>query len=377
LGTQSRLADQFARIEEIVGYVEAERVDLVLVAGDVFDEQRIVGITAITGRLAEVLRNPLELGVQIVFVAGNHDRGHVFALLQTLKALVGPAQGGLVTFINEPRTVRLALRTGEALDLVCVPYPTPDRYGLDPAAWPSLEARQRALADAVRTQLRDLARDRRRNVPSVLCGHLLLAGVRGGYCGVSEEIPIDRSLPPAFAYVALGHIHRPQAIDDEGLVRYSGSLERMDLGEQSDAKSVVLVEIAADREVHARALPLHARPIISITADSRAVLEQRRRELGDPDGTLVFARLRVGRDQSLRQLVAAAAELFPLLYKHEVEYVDTFIEPLPGATFIRSDPAATVRAYLDEVLADDPEREALVALAAEVLDPPATHAPPL
>src|ERR1700682_1168512 len=255
LGTQSRLDDQFARIAEISTYIEREHVDLLLVAGDVFDERSMIGLRAITQRLAAALRKPLELGVTVVFVAGNHDRGQVFALLQSLKQLVAPEHASLVHFVDQPQVLALQLRGDAALDLVVLPYPMPDRYGLDSGTWPSLEVKHRVLAEAVRARLRELTTRTRRNVPSVLCGHLLLEGVRGGHCANEpEEIPIDPMLPLGFAYVAFGHIHRPQALDEGGTVRYSGSLERMDQGEAAEAKSVVLVEIGPGERVVATTL---------------------------------------------------------------------------------------------------------------------------
>lgn len=368
LGSQSRLDDQFARIAEIAGYVEAEGVDLVLVAGDVFDELRMTGLSTIVERLAGALRRPLDLGVQVVFVSGNHDRDQVFALLQNLKSLVSPDRSSQVHFIDQPELLSMQLRTREKLELVALPYPTVDRYGLDPSQWSSLEEKHRRLAEAVRKRMRELAARAVKGVPTILCGHLLLAGVRGGYCANEhEEVQIDPKLPPGFAYVALGHIHRPEVVDQDGNVRYSGSLERMDQGEAFDTKSVVLVEIRPGHRVAARPLPLRPRALARIVAGTREELEARRSELTDPDETLVSVRIELRRDRSLRELLAAAHELFPRLYGHEVDYIDASVEPAPTPGFIRPDPGETVRAYLNERLKDDPEREELLELASRLL----------
>jgi exonuclease SbcD len=366
LGSQSRLDDQFARIAEITAHLERERVDLLLVAGDVFEERGMSGISTITRRLATALRRPLELGVTVVFVAGNHDRGVVFSLLQSLKALVAPEHAGLVHFVQDPQLLQVQLRGGVPIDLILLPYPTADRYALDPSTWPSLDAKHRMLADAVRSRLRDLAAAGRRGVPRVLCGHLLLAGVKGGHCErEDEEIPVDPTLPPGFAYVALGHIHKPISLDNRGTVRYCGSLERMDQGEARDSKSVVLVQIEEDA-VEIRVLPLHPRALAKVSGATRAQLEQRRAELADPDGTLVHATLQLRRDSSLRDLLADAQQVFPLLYGHDVDYLDEPIEPVPATSFIRADPLETARAYLGEVLAGDSDRDDILALLEEV-----------
>lgn len=366
LGSQSRLDDQFARIVEIAAYVESQEVDLLLVAGDVFDELGMSGLSTIVQRLAGALRRPLELGVQVVFVAGNHDRGQVFALLQNLKALVAPERSSQVHFVDEPKVMSLQLRTGQAIELVLLPYPTAYRYDLDPSEWSSLEEKHRRLAETVRLHLRNLTGQLVAGVPAVLCGHLLLAGVRGGYCVTEhEEVPIH--LPPGFAYVALGHIHRPQIVGEDPNVRYSGSLERMDQGEAFEQKSVVLVDISAGGPVIAHTLPLQARALARVVAGTREELKAKRDELADPDETLVFVRLNLRRDRSLRELLAAAHEFFPRMYGHDVEYVDEDIEPAPTPGFIRSDPRETVRAYLSEILKDDPELDDLLALVSDLL----------
>lgn len=367
LGTQSRLDDQFDRIGEITAYIESEGIDLVLVAGDVFEERTMSGLKAIVHRLSMALRRPLELGATIVFVAGNHDRTLVFGLLQSLRTLVAPEHASRVHFVDTPRVLPLDLRDGKAVDLVLLPYPTADRYGLDPSRWPSLDAKHRDLAESVKTAVRQLPLEARRGVPRILCGHLLLSGVHGGRCErEQEEIPIDPDLPPGFAYVGLGHIHKPEMVIADGTVRYAGSLERMDAGEASDAKSVVIVDIEGGK-VSTRTLPLHPLAIERISASSAAELEARKAELPDPEGSLVHVQLQLRRDDSLRELLAHARALFPRMYGHDVDHLDAPIELRARQGFIRSSPDETCRAYFDEVLKDDPDRDDLLALLDEVL----------
>ena len=73
-----------------------------------------------------------------------------------------------------------------------------------------------------------------------------------------------RTCREQFDYVALGHIHKPQALGAKH-VRYCGSIERMDLGEQADQKGVVLFEIGPDgRKGEPVVLPLPSTPIYEV-----------------------------------------------------------------------------------------------------------------
>ena len=82
----------------------------------------------------------------------------------------------------------------------------------------------------------------------------------------SEDVVIAvEDMPADFAYVALGHIHRPQALGGKEHVRYSGSIERMDLGEANDDKSVVVFDIGPEGLIGVpRVLPLPSTPIYEI-----------------------------------------------------------------------------------------------------------------
>src|SRR5207249_4634654 len=82
------------------------------------------------------------------------------------------------------------------------------------------------------------------------------------------------SLPTAWAYVALGHIHLPQALNGRLHVRYTGSLDRLDFGETHDGHGVLLVEIGPAGLVREpECLPIPATPFHTIAlADPEAEL---------------------------------------------------------------------------------------------------------
>jgi exonuclease SbcD len=381
LGNQDRLPDQFGRLEEICRYLEEREVDVLLVAGDVFDEHRSEALARIIARLARLLRPRIEAGLWAVFIAGNHDREHVFPLIRGLQELVTaesslPAgqAGPRVVFTERPALVPVTARSGEAVQLMLLPYPTSTRYDLPDERWPSPDAKRQRLAQAVRERIAELSQEARSTpgVPVVLCGHFLVRGVREGFYQLSEQedVPVEPADLPAYAYIALGHIHKPQTVGAPH-IRYCGSLERMDRGEAQDRKMVLLAEVGRDGLRGLTELPLNATPFAHVTAASEDDLERAANELPEPERTLVSLSLDLSPDEPVGPLLARARVLFPRLWAPpEIRLLEMAAPPAPPA-IDRRDVAGTVRSYLREALADDADRNELLRLAEELLAGPA------
>lgn len=372
LGSQDRLADQFQRLEELCHYLDEHEVKLLLVAGDIFDEHRSEALARIVERLALLLAPRVGAGLTCVFIAGNHDREHVFPLLRGLQELVGPPGVRQVVFTERPGLMLLEVPGGGSLNLMLLPYPTPTRYDLPIQRWPSPDTKRKALAEAMRARIRELAEEAResgRGRPTVLCGHFLVRGVRDGMYQLSEQddVPVEPADLPAYAYIALGHIHKPQMVGAP-YIRYSGSLERMDRAEADQRKQALLVEVGPSGLHEVRELPLSATPFAHLEASSEVELEEAAASLRERDRTLVSLTLSLRREQSVGALQARARHLFPRLYSPpEVRWLDAPAASRPAWEVDRRDVSGTVRRYLQQVLAEDPDRDALMALAEELL----------
>ena len=268
-----RTDDAFACIDQLTQVLDQEQVDLLLVAGDIFDETRTAQLGGLVRRLAERLAPRLADGLHTVFIAGNHDRDmSVFPLLQATSRLFGAAAAERVSFVQRPEVLEIPSRdAGQAVAVACVPYPTHFRYDLEATGWPSRDVRNREFAEAVRTRISELAHEAatyHRGLPTVMAAHLLVRGTqvgRGAYCLTeAEDIPVERGDLQAWDYIALGHIHKPQWIGAKH-VRYCGSIERMDLGEQADQKGVVLVGVGPNgRDGDPVVLPLPSTPVYEV-----------------------------------------------------------------------------------------------------------------
>jgi exonuclease SbcD len=376
LGNQDRLPDQLERLEEICRYLDEKEVDVLLVAGDVFDEHRPEALARIIAPLARLLKPRIEAGMWAVFIAGNHDREHVFPLIRGLQDLVTVESSSRVVFTERPCLVPVTARSGEQVQLMLLPYPTPTRYDLPDERWPSPDAKRRKLAEAFRQCMDELTREARLvpGVPMVFCAHFGEPSVLEGWYRLprEEDVLIDRSCLPACAYNALGHIHKPQTVGAPH-IRYCGSLERMDRsGGEAYDKVVVLADVGREGlRGEPLELRLNATPFAHVTATCEDDLERAAKELSEPERTLVSVSLDLSPDEPVGPLLARARALFPRLWAPpEIRLLETAAPPAPPA-IDRRDVAGTVRSYLREALADDADRDELLRLAEELLGEPA------
>src|SRR3954471_2072975 len=262
LGRIDRTLDLRTAVERVGAYCRAENVDVLLVAGDLFSElARADGLRETIEHWQTVFRDFLARGGTVLTLTGNHDNENFCRTLTHAMNLAAPTLGeigelvppGRLYLATEPTLVKLKDRAGGFdVQFVLMPYPTPTRYLRDEAAqrYASPEEKNQRLMTAFREALRTIRQHPRFDPasPTVLSAHVNVSGATVGpslfRIAESEDVVIAaEDMPADFAYVALGHIHRPQALGGKEHVRYSGSIERMDLGEAADDKSVVVFDI--------------------------------------------------------------------------------------------------------------------------------------
>jgi exonuclease SbcD len=215
------------------------------------------------------------------------------------------------------------------VQFLLMPYPTPSRYLRDEAGqkYASPEEKNQKLMAAFLAALRTIQRHDRfdRAAPAVLAAHVNVSGAAVGPClfrlAEADDVVIPAGdLPAEFAYVALGHVHKPQALGGREHVRYSGSIERMDLGESGDQKSVVVFDLGPTGLVDSpRLLPLDSTPVYEIDVRNPAtdVPELQRRY---PDAQQDLVNLHVtytaGVD-SLEEVLRELEGVFPRWYTRD------------------------------------------------------------
>lgn len=385
LGRIERQPDIVARLQEIAGYLDEYRVDVMVVAGDVFSRfTRLEEVRDAVNDVHATFKPFLARGGTIVALSGNHDSEPLFTLLRVALDLAapldpdqaGPRPAGRLYLAAQPTRLDLADGAGQRVQFVLLPYPTPARYLRDETTrFTTRDECNHVLHQALVRKVEQLQDAVDPRLPSVLVGHLHVRGseVHNLYhLSEREDVVFDPvDLPMHWAYMAFGHIHKPQSLAGTSHVRYSGSIERLDYAERDDQKGVILVDIGPTGLLGEPVwLPLDATPIhqIEIT-DPLAELPRLPDQYPDAGRALVAYRLvyRPGehdRDAICREL----DRLFPRCYRAEALPASS---PLLGAevglTAARRDVPGTVRSYLQTRLAQDPDREAVLALAEQLL----------
>jgi len=260
------LAEQEAVLSGLADVVRAERVDVVLVAGDVYD--RAVPSADATGVLDRVLSRLRAAGAAVVLTPGNHDSARRLGFASGLLAVSGVHVRATTASLDEP--VLLPDAHGEVA-VYGLPFLEPEvaRHELGGELARSHQAVLSAAMDKVRADLYF-----RPGVRSVVLAH---AFVGGGLPSESERDiavgGVDLVSPAVFDgvdYVALGHLHRPQTLSPR--LRYSGSPLPYSFGEAGQRKQVWLVDLDAGGLADVRAVPLPTPRRLSVVTGELAQL---------------------------------------------------------------------------------------------------------
>lgn len=238
--------DQEDILNQILGIVEAEAPDAVVIAGDVYDKA-IPSVEAV-GLFDEFLVRLAKLNTQIFVISGNHDSPERIAfgnrLLDAAGLHLSPVYSGRV----EPITLEDAFGP---VHFYLLPFVKPLHvrrfYPDDPT-----DTYTQALSAAVEHMDID---ERQRNI---LVTHQFVTGAARSD---SEELcvggadNVNSAVFQVFDYVALGHIHSPQHCGSEK-VRYCGTPLKYSFSEVKDQKSVTVAELKEKGNLTIRTVPL-------------------------------------------------------------------------------------------------------------------------
>jgi exonuclease SbcD len=272
-GLPLRVLDFLRSLDEIVDAAIREKVNLVIFAGDAYKDrspaptfQREWGKRII--RLSKA-------GVRTLLLVGNHDLSPSIGranAIQEFETLEIPH----VTVLAKP-TFLSAEELGLPAQIIALPWVT--RSGLVAATDASAADRESVDANIEDhlTQLLHLWLEQADpSLPVILTAH---ASVQGAVYGSERTVMLgaDLVLPgslvkdPRLDYVALGHIHKPQNLNEGAHppVIYPGSIERVDFGEAEDDKFYVIAEVTRGKTEVRWCRLEHIRPFV----DRRVVLQ--------------------------------------------------------------------------------------------------------
>jgi exonuclease SbcD len=357
---RSRADEHRAVLAEITGIAADEAVDLVLVAGDLFD---VVAPSPESEQI--VFRALLDLAAiaPVVIVAGNHDHPRRLEAVAPLLELGRVTVGATLRRPNDGGVVTVPTDAGETARLALVPFvgqraivSADDLMSLDPDQHGGKYAGRLAAVVAKLTEGISL------DHVNLVVAHLMVAGgtLGGGERSahtIFEYAVSAQAFDGALSYVALGHLHRPQRVPAAPPVWYSGSPLQMDFGETEDRKAVLLVEAEPGLPARVREIPLESgRRLLKIHGTFEEIAT-RIDDVGD-------AYLRIELEETPRVgLADEVRDLFPNAVDVTVAPQDEQKEDLPPVRLGRA-PHELFVEYLTQKKALD---ERLVALFDQLL----------
>ncbi|MFJ2979407.1 exonuclease SbcCD subunit D [Curtobacterium sp. NPDC087082] len=263
------LEHQAAFLDWLVDQARARAVDLVVVAGDVYD-RAIPPVDAVR-MLSRVLERLAETAT-VVITPGNHDSA---ARLGFGAGVMDPR----VRILAEPAGIATPVLVDDADGPVAVygiPYLHPDltRYALAAVPDEPLARSHQAVVGAAMDRVRaDLAQ--RPGTRSVVVAHAFVGGTEPSDSEQDIRVGgVDRVARAVFDgidYVALGHLHGPQRVGDGDRVRYAGSPLAFSFGERHQQKSVTVVDLDDSGQVTAELVPA---PVPRRLVDVRATIDE-------------------------------------------------------------------------------------------------------
>ncbi len=312
---RDRFDEHEAVLRSIVETARADDVDLVLVAGDLFETS--APSPKAQGLVMRALLALREGSRQVVAIAGNHDNANL------LDSVYRPVLGELgLHILGTPKapdsggTLHLTTRGGEQAMIAAMPFLS-QRYAVRAAELLLHENAEHALdyarrvADIVRLLTEQFAPD---SVNIVMAHTTLLGGRRGGGerdVQTSFEYEVPSSIFPASAhYAALGHLHRQQEIPAPCPAFYSGSPLAVDFGEEANEPGALLVTARPGVRADARRVDITgSRRLKTLRGTLDQVIEQGEQQ-GDAYLRVILAeKARAGLGDLVREKLPNALEV--------------------------------------------------------------------
>jgi DNA repair protein SbcD/Mre11 len=299
-------------LREIAEVAQREAVDLILVAGDLFDtrnpgadaEEAVYEFFLTTGRAR----------IPSVVVAGNHDSPSRLEAIKHLLKLANVHVIGNPVVSKQGGTFELHLN-GEVARIAALPFVSERRIikvaellESDPGQW--LEKYQ----EGMRKLIANLTAPFDNDAVNLLITHLTTDGATlsqseySFHCTETYALKAD-VFPESLNYVALGHIHKSQRIKEfeEYRGRYSGSILQLDFGEQSDTKYVYIIEATAGKTNDIKEIPLTSGKRLKRFNFHYDELERRTSDLQDFPGylklVLTLDKSRPGLKERIKQAI--------------------------------------------------------------------------
>ncbi|BCS35953.1 nuclease SbcCD subunit D [Luteitalea sp. TBR-22] len=266
---QSRLDELAAVLDDLADVVERERIDLVLMTGDVFDtpsppaeaERIVFGFFRRIGRL----------DVPSVLIAGNHDSPARVEAWAQLAELARVTARGVVRHRDQGGRVAIETASGEAALVAMIPFVSAAQVLSAEELGAAPDAAMSTYAARMQQYVSHMCAGFGGTTVNLLLAHTHLDGAVVGKSERRMHVGDDwaaqpQVLPSTAHYVALGHIHRHQCIEAAPAPTwYAGAPMQLDFGEEGEAKAYNVIDARPGQPARVEARPyVGARPLRTI-----------------------------------------------------------------------------------------------------------------
>ena len=273
-GLSTRFHDFLSTFDKLVDYALEKKVDLVLFCGDAF-KSRDPSQTQ-QREFARRIKRLSKGGVSVFLLIGNHDLPNAVGRATTTEIYDTLAVEN-VYVADRPATHKVKTKGG-TIQITALPWLRRSvLLSKDDAKNLNFEQLNQKMQQVLTQLIKTEAEKLEPVLPSILAAHVWVSGARIGSentmtIGQEQVLLPGNVANPAFDYIALGHIHRHQVLNETPPMTYAGSLERLDFGDEKDDKGFYLVDIKNDNETGSRKVSykfhkLEGRRFITIKAD--------------------------------------------------------------------------------------------------------------
>ena len=269
----NRIAEQREFVDQLCGIAKEERVDLVLIAGDVYDNYNP---SAAAEELFYYALDRLNNGGEraVVAIAGNHDNperlcasnplasknGIILLGYPASRAAVDSGTGaGVVVADSGPGWLEVGVsRCGQSAVILTLPYPSEARLEQLLTREVDEAKLQRAYSERVAAIIAGLSSRYRKDTVNLMVSHIFVNGGKqsdservlqvGGALTVEPE-----ALPRGAHFAALGHLHRPQQVKASPCpAYYAGSPLAYSFSESGYAKALYIIDAVPGKPANVR-----------------------------------------------------------------------------------------------------------------------------
>lgn len=285
-GLPIRVLDFLKALDTIVDTAIHENIELVIFSGDAYKDR--TPVPTFQREWGKRMMRLSQAGIPTILLVGNHDispaAGRATAL-QEFSTLSVPN----IHLVSKPEFISSAQLNNLPIQIIAIPWIT--RSGFltahqdDLINMDDLDSNIESLTSQIIDHLMENLDPK---LPTIFTAH---ASIQGAVYGAERSImlghdivlPISLVKRDEFDYVALGHIHKAQDLNENGHphIIYSGSIERVDFGEAKDDKFFVIAEVDKGKSQISWRL-LDGRPFIDIPVDLREIFESENQTLPTP-----------------------------------------------------------------------------------------------